>query len=82
MNLIGNPIKFTENGKITVKLMLLDGCEAFQFLRNNPVDVAILDMQMPEMSGIEVCRAIVSERPPHALPMFLMLSANVGHEDM
>lgn len=58
-----------------------DGKEALQFLRCNPVDVAILDMQMPELSGIEVCKAINAEPPLHKLPMFIMLSANVGNED-
>ncbi|MDQ9172326.1 ATP-binding protein [Oxalobacteraceae bacterium R-40] len=58
-----------------------DGREAFEFLRNSPVDVAILDMQMPGMSGIEVRTAFKAANPEHGAPMFIMLSANVGNED-
>jgi two-component system, sensor histidine kinase RpfC len=58
-----------------------DGREALEFLQLNPVDVAILDMQMPEMSGIEVCKAFMAASPTHGSPMFIMLSANVGNED-
>lgn len=51
------------------------------FLQNNPVDVAILDMQMSEMSGIEVCMAYGACNAKPRSPMFIMLSANVGNEE-
>lgn len=51
------------------------------FLQKNLVDVAILDMQMPEMSGIEACMAYAESNAQSRSPMFIMLSANVGNED-
>lgn len=66
-----------------------DGAEAMHALSDMPYDVAILDMQMPGLSGIEVCRrfkalhreASGSKIADGDAPAFIMLSANVGNED-
>ena len=39
-----------------------DPLEAFQFLKKQPVDLLFLDIQMPELSGLELLRAL--QRPP------------------
>jgi len=41
-----------------------DGAEAMRLIREHQPDVAVLDIQMPEQSGIEVTRAIRAERLP------------------
>lgn len=41
-----------------------DGLEAIQLIREHRPDVAVVDIQMPGQSGIEVTRAIRSERLP------------------
>ncbi len=41
-----------------------DGAEAMRLIREHRPDVAVLDIQMPEQSGIEVTRAIRAERLP------------------
>jgi two-component system, LytTR family, response regulator AlgR len=42
-----------------------DGVSALRFMNDNPVDVALLDIRMPSMDGIEVARhAQKLERPP------------------
>lgn len=40
-----------------------DGHEAIQLARTRPIDLAILDIRMPEMSGIEAAEEIVRHRP-------------------
>ena len=39
--------------------------EALTFLHQNPVDVLLLDLNMPEMTGLELLRAL--PRPPHTI---------------
>ncbi|MBJ6727796.1 response regulator [Geomesophilobacter sediminis] len=47
----------------------------------DPFAVALLDLQMPEMDGIELTRAIKNEAPLAALPLILLTSA-VGPGDL
>ena len=39
--------------------------EALTFLHQNPVEVLLLDLNMPEMTGLELLRAL--PRPPHTI---------------
>jgi CheY-like chemotaxis protein len=34
------------------------GAEALEFIQSNPVSIILLDIMMPEMDGLEVCRRI------------------------
>jgi PAS domain S-box-containing protein len=45
--------------------------------RGDPFDAAVLDMQMPEMDGLELAREIRRYRDERALPLLLLTS--VGH---
>jgi CheY-like chemotaxis protein len=54
--------------------------EALEWVRRGePFDVAILDMHMPEMDGLELAMAIQRERDPRALPL-VMLSSLMSRE--
>ncbi|HEY4579778.1 MAG TPA: response regulator transcription factor [Candidatus Acidoferrales bacterium] len=51
-------------GSITVAAEASDGVEALRLIREQRPDVAVLDIQMPGQSGIDVTRALRAERLP------------------
>jgi DNA-binding response OmpR family regulator len=53
------------------------GPQALTLIKNQPVDLVLLDIMMPEMDGFEVCRQI---RLTTQIPI-LMLSAREGEAD-
>ncbi|HSB88443.1 MAG TPA: response regulator transcription factor [Anaerolineales bacterium] len=53
-----------DSGGITVLAEAADGEEALRLIREHLPDVAVLDIQMPRSSGIDVARAIRAERLP------------------
>ncbi len=56
------------------------GDQALAYVRNHPVDVVILDLMLPGMSGFEVCQALRSERATADLPI-IMLTARAEEGD-
>ncbi len=52
------------DGAITVTAEASDGLEALRLIREHRPDVAVLDIQMPGQTGIEVTRAVRAERLP------------------
>ncbi len=54
-----------------------EGVEALELLENDPsVDLVLLDIMMPKMSGFEVCRQIRLERSAHELPIIFLSAKN------
>jgi DNA-binding NarL/FixJ family response regulator len=51
-------------GSLVVVAEASDGQQALDRIRLGGVDVAVLDIQMPRLSGIEVARAVRAERIP------------------
>lgn len=51
------------------------GKEALSILKENKIDFVVLDIMMPEMDGLEVCRNIRSE---YSIPI---LSWRIGNSD-
>jgi CheY-like chemotaxis protein len=57
--------------------------EALEWIRGgDPFDIAILDMQMPEMDGLTLAREIRRSRDPHSLPLVLLTSLGRRKEDL
>ncbi|MDE2094419.1 MAG: response regulator transcription factor [Burkholderiales bacterium] len=48
------------------------GFQALEFLRNQPFDLAIVDLSMPGMSGLELIRRIKAAKPPTAVLVLSM----------
>jgi len=56
------------------------GDEALAYARAHVVDVVILDVMLPGMSGLEVCRALRADRATAAVPI-IMLTARGEEAD-
>ena len=50
-----------------------DGHQALAALRSNPCDVLLLDIQMPDMTGLELVERLSKEKPP--LPAVIFVTA-------
>ncbi|MDB5943334.1 MAG: multi-sensor hybrid histidine kinase, partial [Ramlibacter sp.] len=58
-----------------------NGLEAVAAVRRQAYDVVLMDIQMPEMDGLEAARVILSERPSAQRPRIVAMSANAMRED-
>ena len=56
------------------------GDAALAHARAHPVDVAILDVMLPGMSGLDVCRALRADRATATLPI-IMVTARADETD-
>ncbi|MBI3812579.1 MAG: response regulator transcription factor [Nitrospirae bacterium] len=57
-----------------------DGVKGFQHLRTEPPDLLILDIMLPEMDGLEICRRVRADSKTAALPI-IMLTAKGEESD-
>ncbi|HBX82418.1 MAG TPA: DNA-binding response regulator [Propionibacteriaceae bacterium] len=55
-----------------------DGVSALEEIRARKPDLVLLDVMMPRMDGLDVCRVIRSEQIPTAV---IMVTARVGDDD-
>lgn len=53
-----------------------NGVEAVEAVRQAPYDVILMDIQMPEMDGIEATRRIFAEWRPEQRPQVIAVTAN------
>jgi signal transduction histidine kinase/DNA-binding response OmpR family regulator len=58
-----------------------NGLEALQSLVRQPYDVVMMDMQMPELDGIETVRRIRTRHPREEPPYIFAFTANARRED-
>jgi signal transduction histidine kinase/CheY-like chemotaxis protein len=58
-----------------------NGAEALQYIDGRPCDLVIMDVQMPEMDGLEATRHLRTRVPLSSPPYILALTANAAKED-
>ena len=56
------------------------GDEALASVRRTPADLVILDVMLPGLSGLEVCRALRADKTTAAIPI-IMLTARAEESD-
>jgi CheY-like chemotaxis protein len=58
-----------------------DGVEAVEAVRRVPYDVVLMDLQMPQLDGIDATRQIIAEHSKDRRPRIVALTANAFEED-
>jgi signal transduction histidine kinase/DNA-binding response OmpR family regulator len=58
-----------------------NGIEVIESLERQPYDVVLMDVQMPEMDGLEASRRIVAKWPAKARPRIVAMTANAMQGD-
>ena len=58
-----------------------NGLEAIEALERQPYDVVLMDVQMPELDGLDATRRIVGQWPPETRPHIIAMTANALPED-
>jgi len=73
--LIADGIKntFKNNTNFTVLAVVNNGKEALSFIENNEVDIVLLDVNMPEMDGIDCAKIIISKHKDVKVAILSML---------
>jgi DNA-binding response OmpR family regulator len=57
-----------------------DGAAAFETARKDPPRVALLDVMMPRLDGLDVCRAIKSDAAMRHIKVFLLTARAMPRE--
>ncbi len=60
---------------------VLSGKEAFQVLKDEKIDIILLDLMMPEMDGFEVCKRLKSEPKTAEIPV-IFITAKTDDESI
>lgn len=58
-----------------------NGLQVLEAMQNKAYDVIFMDMQMPEMDGLEATRRIRAEFPPGQQPVIIAMTANAMESD-
>ncbi len=76
--MLGNLLKQRLQKENYEVIQARDGAEAVKILKQEPVDLVLLDIILPKMSGFEVMEAINSDPSMHVAPVVII--SNLGQE--
>lgn len=57
-----------------------DGDEALEMIANDPPDLVVLDINMPRMSGYEVCKTLRANKLTKSLPILVQSASETAEE--
>lgn len=60
----------------------VDGQDALEWLQHNKADIAIVDMQMPRLNGVELAQAYKSQNPNSPMPFIMFASVGFSKGDI
>jgi signal transduction histidine kinase/ActR/RegA family two-component response regulator len=78
------------NQKLAIRLLAqmgyradlaINGVEAIEAIERQPYDLVLMDVQMPEMDGLEASRRIVQRWPEGRRPRIVAMTANASQGD-
>src|SRR5579863_8072401 len=55
-----------------IAIEAISGAECIRLARENPVDVILLDLMMPEMDGFQVCRKLKEDPSTAEIPVIMI----------
>ncbi|KRA16325.1 MULTISPECIES: diguanylate cyclase [unclassified Lysobacter] len=61
--------------------MATNGAQALAFCRQTPPDLVLLDVVMPDLSGLEVCRALKADPETQSIPVIFVTSLDDPAEE-
>jgi signal transduction histidine kinase len=73
--------RFLSRAGFTV-LEAADGRTALQFARENKPDLVLLDINLPDINGIEVCRQIRLDSGTERIPVIFLTASRLGDPDV
>ena len=71
--------RYLERAGFTVEI-LASGRDALESLRGRPPDLLVLDLMLPHVSGIEICRAVRADERTASIPI-VMLTARAEESE-
>lgn len=63
-------------------LIAENGMDGLELLKNNPVDIIICDVVMPQMDGLEFCRQIKGDLQTNHIPIIMLTAKNAPDDQI
>ena len=81
-NVVNQKVALLLLGRLGYRADLVsDGAEAVEAVRQVPYDLVLMDLQMPQMDGLDAMRLIHAQHAPGLRPLIVALTANALQED-